>query len=404
MKSQERHLVKESISFYSNLASRERILSREEEYDLGKRINDAYAQVFCLVLGTPIGLKQLETVCQKLEAVDRSKEKSYYRHNNKSYVVFPEEIDQYIWVKSYYEHNPWKIEEKRGRVITTHTENLSEILAGKNKNHLQEWFINPVEERLKQYQEEIWAKYNLLARPDQDQIRADKNTFINANLRLVMNVAKKHLNRGVDYLEFISAGNEGLMHSVGMFDYTREFKFSTFATSHIEAYIRRKIRGDRVIRIPSSIIDLIGKIEKTSTAFKEEHGYSPSPQELAGLLEKSEETIKRALQQSMRPLSLDEEHNGEGDEGYTLYEFVEDHSIPSPLEKVTAESDGALVNRLIDRLEPREQQIMRMRFGIGYDRTYTLEEVGKEFSLTREQIRQLEFKGLNKLRAILKVD
>jgi RNA polymerase primary sigma factor len=285
---------------------------------------------------------------------------------------------------------------KDSQVVTPLKLKKSDLVDLKSRIDTAQKTLKEIKERTDAGYEDLKQALSLVEDRLEKAKRA-KSELIEANLRLVVSIAKKYTNRGLQFLDLIQEGNIGLMKAVDKFEYQRGYKFSTYATWWIRQAITRAIADQaRTIRIPVHMIETINKLIRTSRYLVQEHGREPTPEEIAEKMEFPLEKVRKVLKIAKEPISL-ETPIGEEEDSH-LGDFIEDKKIISPGEAVVNHNLGEQTRKILTTLTPREEKVLRMRFGIGEKSDHTLEEVGRDFNVTRERIRQIEAKALRKLR------
>ena len=347
------------------------------------------AEIFKFIKLAPTQFEKIASPARDALGIIRDCEKEVYR-----IFVKVAKMPRKEFIKSYpgNEANPdWGIKKSKMRKPWAKVikENIDEVTRQHNKLAKLEKIIGLDIPRIK----DINRRMSI----GEAKIRRAKKDMVEANLRLVISIAKKYTNRGLQFLDLIQEGNIGLMKAVDKFEYRRGYKFSTYATWWIRQAITRSIADQaRTIRIPVHMIETINKLNRVSRQMVQEMGREPTPEELGERMELPEDKIRRVLKIAKEPISTETPIGDEEDT--TLGDFIEDTAIASPDEAATEDNLTEATDDILGSLTAREAKVLRMRFGIGMNTDHTLEEVGKQFDVTRERIRQIEAKALRKLR------
>jgi RNA polymerase primary sigma factor len=367
------------------------ILTRDEEIELSKRLEEGKEIIQGIVAALPL-YKKLESNLDKKdeENLDNSEEDA------------DETLEKSL---NALDNLMFKIEIADGKVARYGTLKDLEKLINENAD-IDLVQLNAIAREVRdEYDkiesevgvkiDELKAMWDRIAKA-RTLVSEAKNALITHNLRLVINIAKHFIGRGLALLDLIQEGNIGLMKSIDKFDYKRGFRFSTYATWWIRQGITRAIKDQaKTIRVPAHMMEFYIKVAKASSELTQQLGREPSKEEIAKRLAVSPEKIVEALRAVQDPIAL---QTPLGDEGSTIEDFLIDKDSPSPYSSTSSNDVTEHILRVLNTLDPREAEIIRMRFGIGLDKGHTLEEVGKHFSITRERVRQLEEKALRKLK------
>jgi RNA polymerase primary sigma factor len=364
---------------------------KEYGYD-DKRTQEAYAglaEIFMEFRRTPQFFKELTEILAKVVAEIREQEKRIL-----DLCVKQAQMPRKLFIDTFVGHetDPEWLErhlnsgEPYAETLKLYADEIrraqAKLLAIEQSNHLSIEQIKDINRRVS---------------IGEAKARRAKKEMVEANLRLVISIAKKYTNRGLQFLDLIQEGNIGLMKAVDKFEYRRGYKFSTYATWWIRQAITRSIADQaRTIRIPVHMIETINKLNRVSRQMLQEMGREPTPEELAKRMDMPEDKVRKVLKIAKEPISM-ETPIGD-DEDSHLGDFIEDSKVMSPVEAATIEGLREAMQQVLSSLTAREAKVLRMRFGIDMNTDHTLEEVGKQFDVTRERIRQIEAKALRKLR------
>jgi RNA polymerase primary sigma factor len=397
---------------YLNTVGRVPLLTRGEEAQYAKQMEYAQSQLFDMAFKTSIGLESLYRIADELKAgevecldvlnVDEDKYESDedYEELRKSFLRTVSQIKRKQTQISGLSND---LKSAKGKEQKSALQEKSAAIEEASLDMCRKLDLNPkqiqhvLDNYKKNLQEKSWTKALEEFKSWEDMRDQAKCAIIEANVRLVVSIAKKYMLKGMEIIDLIQEGNRGLIKAVENFDYRKGYKFSTYATWWIRQAISRAINDKaKTIRIPANTLDLVNKTLRYTRKCVMEYGYEPSAEEIAEKLKCSVSKVQMALEYSLDPISLDMEVGHEGSS--TIGEYIEDTKAENPSQRVSLMGLRESIQEVLESLDPKEREIVMMRFGLDDGRIKTLKEIGETFNISRERVRQIETKALSKLK------
>ncbi len=393
------------------------LLSSEEEYDIAKRIEEGEARIRSRLFEMPLAIAELQELVTQIkketvniiDVVKNIDEMNYTKKDEEQYKK--KIITLTNSLKSLHDKRD-EMKRQLGPEVDEFTRKQTEKKLAASESKIEEVLTNLALQKkvLEEITRRVQKRAKFLDEKEAQSVEANlhemdlverelkivKNRLIKANLRLVINIAKKYLNRGLSFLDLIQEGNMGLMKAAEKYDYQKGYKFSTYSTWWIRQAITRAIADyARTIRVPVHVLETMNKITKVTISLFQELGREPTLEEISAKAALPLEKVRKIMKVSNEPISIE---TPIGDDDSKLGDFIADPKSPSPFEELVNISCKEEIDKVLSTLTPREEKVIRMRLGIGEKTDYTLEEVGDVFGLTRERIRQIEAKALRKLK------